>query len=60
MDTCRKTGLSEERRCADLTYELSGLGMDITIDSPSEFAAYIRDELAKWPPVVKSAGASFE
>jgi tripartite-type tricarboxylate transporter receptor subunit TctC len=44
----------------DVVGRLSGLGMDIKTDSPSEFAAYIRDELAKWPPVVKAAGASVE
>ena len=44
----------------DVVARLSGLGMDIKTDSPSEFAAYIRDELAKWPPVVKAAGASAE
>jgi tripartite-type tricarboxylate transporter receptor subunit TctC len=44
----------------DVVARLSGLGMDIKTDSPSEFAAYIQDELAKWPPVVKAAGASVE
>ena len=44
----------------DVVARLSGLGMDIKTDTPSEFAAYIQDELAKWPPVVKAAGASVE
>ncbi len=44
----------------DVVAQLSGLGMDIKTDGPSEFAGYIRDELAKWPPVVKAAGASVE
>jgi tripartite-type tricarboxylate transporter receptor subunit TctC len=44
----------------DVVARLSGLGMDIKTDSPSEFATYINDELAKWPPVVKAAGASVE
>ena len=44
----------------DVVARLSGLGMDVKTDSPSEFAAYIQDELAKWPPVVKAAGASVE
>jgi tripartite-type tricarboxylate transporter receptor subunit TctC len=44
----------------DVVARLSGLGMDIKTDSPSEFAAYIQEELTKWPPVVKAAGASVE
>jgi len=44
----------------DVVTRLTGLGMDIKTDSPSEFAAYIQEELAKWPPIVKAAGATTE
>jgi len=44
----------------DVVARLTGLGMDIKTDSPSEFATYIREELAKWPPIVKVAGATAE
>jgi tripartite-type tricarboxylate transporter receptor subunit TctC len=44
----------------DVVTRLTGLGMDIKTDSPSEFAAYIHEELAKWPPIVKAAGATTE
>ena len=44
----------------EIVTRLTGLGMDIKTDSPSEFAAYIREELAKWPPIVKAAGATTE
>jgi tripartite-type tricarboxylate transporter receptor subunit TctC len=44
----------------DVVTRLTGLGMDIKTDSPSEFAAYIQEELAKWPPIVKAAGAMTE
>src|SRR5262249_10208352 len=39
---------------------LTALGMDSKTDSPSELAAYSREELAKWPPIVKAAGATTE
>jgi tripartite-type tricarboxylate transporter receptor subunit TctC len=44
----------------EIATRLTGLGMDIKTDSPSEFAAYIGEELAKWPPIVKAAGATAE
>jgi tripartite-type tricarboxylate transporter receptor subunit TctC len=34
------------------------LGMQPMTSTPREFAAYLRDEIAKWAPVIKAAGAT--
>jgi tripartite-type tricarboxylate transporter receptor subunit TctC len=39
---------------------LADLGVEVTPDSPDEFAAYIRSEIPKWTAVVKSAGVRLE
>ncbi len=39
---------------------LAELGVEITPDTPEEFAAYIRSEIPKWTAVVKSAGVHLE
>ena len=37
---------------------LSGIGLDpVTSASPEQFAGFIRQEIAKWAPVVKASGA---
>lgn len=37
---------------------LSGIGLDpVTSASPDQFAGFIRQEIAKWAPVVKASGA---
>jgi len=35
---------------------MAGVGIETTGGSPEEFARFIRDEIAKWGPVVKAAG----
>ena len=37
--------------------KLAGIGMDPVVKNPDQFAAYIRDEIARWAPVVKASGA---
>jgi tripartite-type tricarboxylate transporter receptor subunit TctC len=37
--------------------KLSGIGMDPVIKGPDAFAQFIRDEIARWAPVVKASGA---
>lgn len=40
----------------DLKERLSGQGLDLVSDTPEQFAAHIKKEIAKWAKVVKSAG----
>ena len=39
---------------------LAGAGIDTAGGTPEEFAKFIRDELAKWGPVVKASGAKVD
>jgi tripartite-type tricarboxylate transporter receptor subunit TctC len=40
---------------------LASVGMEVQPSaSPEEFARFIREDMAKWPPVVKSAGAKVD
>ena len=39
---------------------LAELGVEISGDSPQEFAAYIKREIPKWAAVVKASGARLE
>ena len=41
----------------DTKAKLSGIGMDPVIKGPDAFAQFIRDEIARWAPVVKASGA---
>jgi tripartite-type tricarboxylate transporter receptor subunit TctC len=40
----------------DVKEKLAAVGIDPAGDTPEQFAAFIRDEIAKWGPVVKAAG----
>jgi tripartite-type tricarboxylate transporter receptor subunit TctC len=44
----------------DLRERLAGLGADPVSDTPEEFSAFIRSELATWAKVVKLSGAHVE
>lgn len=39
---------------------LTNMGVDIIVSSPSEFAAYLRSEIARYTSIVKSAGLKAE
>jgi tripartite-type tricarboxylate transporter receptor subunit TctC len=39
---------------------LSGAGIDVGGGSPEDYAKFVRDELAKWGPVVKASGAKLD
>ena len=42
----------------DVKERMAGAGIDAAApNSPDDFAKFVRDELAKWGPVVKAAGA---
>jgi tripartite-type tricarboxylate transporter receptor subunit TctC len=44
----------------DVRERLSGLGAEPVGNSPDEFAAYCRSELAKWAKIVKASGATVD
>jgi len=44
----------------DLRERLAGLGADPVSDTPEQFGAFIRSELATWAKVVKASGAHVE
>jgi tripartite-type tricarboxylate transporter receptor subunit TctC len=44
----------------DTRGRLAGIGMDPVTMSPDEFAQFIRDEIARWTPVVKASGAKVD
>jgi tripartite-type tricarboxylate transporter receptor subunit TctC len=41
----------------DVREKLMGIGMEPVTNSPDEFAAFVRSEIAKWAQVVKASGA---
>jgi len=45
---------------SDVKERLSGAGIDTAGGSPDDYAKFIRDELAKWGPVVKASGAKLD
>jgi len=44
----------------DVREKLSGLGAEIVADSPEEFSALVKAEVAKWADVVKKSGAKVD
>jgi len=44
----------------DVRDKLSGLGAEIVADSPEEFSALVKAEVAKWADVVKKSGAKVD
>ena len=40
----------------DIVRQLEDQGLDLVISTPAEFGAYLKNELAKWGPVVKERG----
>ena len=47
-------------KLADVRERLGGLGAEPVGNSPDEFAAYCRSELAKWAKIVKASGATVD
>ena len=45
---------------SDVKERLSGAGIDTAGGTPEDYAKYVRDELAKWGPVVKASGAKLD
>ena len=44
----------------DVKERLSGAGIDTAGGTPEDYAKFVRDELAKWGPVVKASGAKLD
>ena len=44
----------------DVRARLASIGLDPVTMSPDQFAAFIREEIAKWAPVVKASGATVD
>jgi tripartite-type tricarboxylate transporter receptor subunit TctC len=47
-------------RSQEFKARLEGLGADIIADTPDQFAAYLRAEIAKWARVVEKTGAKLD
>ena len=45
---------------AEVRERLAGLGVDVVSNTPEEFAAFIKSEIAKWGRVVKDSGARID
>jgi hypothetical protein len=45
---------------ADVKERLSGAGIDTAGGTPEGYATFVRDEIAKWGPVVKASGAKLD
>jgi tripartite-type tricarboxylate transporter receptor subunit TctC len=43
---------------SDVVKHLSGHGVEPTPSSPEELARFIREETAKWGPIIRATGAS--
>jgi tripartite-type tricarboxylate transporter receptor subunit TctC len=59
IDTLHRA-LVETLKDAGVQQKLNALGVDITPDTPDEFAAYIKAEIPKWAEVIKESGAKLE
>ena len=45
---------------SDVRERLSGAGIDTAGGTPEDYAKFVREELAKWGPVVKASGAKLD
>jgi tripartite-type tricarboxylate transporter receptor subunit TctC len=52
--------LRETLRDPDVTKTLNGLGFEVVANSPQEFAAFQKDEVARWKKVIKDGGIELQ
>jgi tripartite-type tricarboxylate transporter receptor subunit TctC len=48
--------INQALKAPDLKERMAGVGMEPAGDTPEQFDAYIKSEIAKWAPIVKEAG----
>ena len=53
-------GIAKVLRSPDVSQRLKADGLDLVGNTPAEFAATIRSEIAKWAKVVKASGAKVD
>ena len=56
LNAANRKGLSRE----DIRQKLESQGVDPSLNTPAEFAAYLKSEIEKWGKVVKATGAKAE
>ncbi len=54
------TAVVEILKTPDMKQQLATQGAEVVADTPEQFAAFLRDDLAKWSKVVKEAGIKAE
>jgi tripartite-type tricarboxylate transporter receptor subunit TctC len=54
------TEINEAMRSPELAASLAKLGFEPKFWSPAEYAAFLADEMRRWPPIVKSSGVQPE
>jgi tripartite-type tricarboxylate transporter receptor subunit TctC len=47
-------------RASELEASMAKLGFEPQIWSPQEYAAFLAEEVRRWPPIVKAAGVKAE
>jgi tripartite-type tricarboxylate transporter receptor subunit TctC len=52
--------INEAMRAPELEAGMAKLGFEPQIWSPQEYAAFLADEVRRWPPIVKAAGVKAE
>ena len=52
--------VAEMAEGTDLRRNLIGQGYEVHASTPAEYTAFIRDEIARWTPVVRAAGIRVE
>ena len=52
--------INEAMRAPELEASMAKLGFEPQIWSPQEYAAFLADEVRRWPPIVKAAGVKAE
>jgi tripartite-type tricarboxylate transporter receptor subunit TctC len=52
--------INEAMRAPELEATMAKLGFEPQIWSPQEYAAFLADEVRRWPPIVKAAGVKAE
>ena len=52
--------INESLTSPEMTASLAALGLQAMVATPQEFAAFLSDEMQKWPARLRSAGVQAE